>query len=223
RSIEALSSVTSTAGSFGKAFGSTRPSVPGSAFTHGASSNGSLPNEHTVRLPLARRNEASPSIDPRASGSGFTWQARAISSASTRAAAAALSAAMMAEEVSVATGALLAMPLLQKLLHALSPLGPLVLAELEVGDELDPDLAAQRGPQVRAGGTQGRPGGALVPVLAQDGVEHASLSQVGGDADAGDGDESHARILEPLDLLGQHLPQFLGHAVEPLGHGQSSG
>ena len=43
RSIEALSSVTSTAGSFGKAFGSTRPSVPGSAFTHGASSNARAP------------------------------------------------------------------------------------------------------------------------------------------------------------------------------------
>ena len=42
RSIEALSSVTSTAGSFGKAFGSTRPSVPGSAFTHGASFDGTL-------------------------------------------------------------------------------------------------------------------------------------------------------------------------------------
>src|SRR5213078_325908 len=108
----------------------------------------------TVRLPLARRNEASPSIDPRASASGFTWQARAISSASTRAAAAALSAVLMAEEVSVATGPLLAMPLLQELLHPLSPRGPFVLAELELGDELDPDLAAQRGPQVRARGAQ---------------------------------------------------------------------
>ena len=58
------------------------PRRRGASGPSGEGSSGSLGYEHTVRTPRDRRNAASPSIEPSASASGFTWHASDTSAAS---------------------------------------------------------------------------------------------------------------------------------------------
>src|SRR4029453_16994810 len=66
-----------TSGSFGNVAGEINASVPARTPVHRGTSNGSLAKEHAVWAPRDRRTIDSPSIEPSASVSGFTWQASA--------------------------------------------------------------------------------------------------------------------------------------------------
>src|SRR6266704_4536574 len=104
------------------------------------------------------------------------WHARATSAASSSAAA----ARDRASPSSTATGSgpatrrlLLLVDPVDQLVDPAGPVQLRILLELQLRDELDPDLLAQGDPQVRAGRAQRRPRPPAGGVVPQHRVEHA--------------------------------------------------
>src|SRR5438093_8286986 len=123
---------------------------------------GALPQEHTTCLPLEARKSARPSMEPSASGSGFTWHARATDGARSRRPAArsnaSSSGSLTGGPFLLAIGRFgrgflrrrrLLADLLEQLRHPLHLGQPDVLLELELRCELEPDLLAQHRSEVR--------------------------------------------------------------------------
>src|SRR6266571_4955002 len=153
------------------------------------------------------------------------WQARATSAASSSAAA----ARDRASPSSTATGSgpatrrlLLLVDPVDQLVDPAGPVQLRILLELQLRDELDPDLLAQGDPQVRTRRPQRRPRPLPRGLVAQDRVEHPGLAQVRGHPHTGHRDEADPGVLQPADLLGQDLPQLLGHPLQPLTHRRDS-
>src|SRR6266550_3426110 len=160
-----------------------------------------------------------PSIDPRASPSGKTWQATATVLAPARA-----STARSHSFPSIIRGLLqllhfwwLRHPgLPEELLDALAVGGGRVLDDLQGGEELEPDLAAQGGPQVGHRMTDRLHRGLPGLVRPEDAHEDLRLPEVRRHLHRRDGHESDARVSQVLESLAEHLP---GKPLDPLGPG----
>src|SRR5712675_1182279 len=138
-----------------------------------------------------------PSIDPRASPSGKTWQATATSSAPASA-----SAARPHSFSSIICGLLqlfdvwwLRDPRLpEELLDALAVGGRRVLEDLQRGKVLQPDLPPEGGPQVGDRMADRLHRGLPCLVRSQDAHVDLRLPEVRRHLDRGDGNEADARV-----------------------------
>src|SRR5947209_13730610 len=120
-------------------------------------------------------------MEPRASGSGFTWQARATRGESAKVLAARSSSAprrsltggalfvgvALASALSARLGPGLRTDLLEQLGHPLHLGQADVLLELELGRELEPNLLPEHSPEVGPSRLEPGPGGPMVPVLPE--------------------------------------------------------
>src|SRR5919198_2720899 len=222
RSGEAVSSATITSGVEGKALGWTSRSAPSRTEIHRGTSSGWLPHEHQTFFPCAATYPPRPSMEPRASGSGLTWQASAICPARESTSAARSSWRSRSSRSVTRRVSLLGLDQLEELRHPLQLSEADVLLELQVGEELQPDLVAQDGPEMRPGRLQAGPRPPVIPVLSENRVEDRGPAQVRRDLDPGDGDEPDPGVLQPGNLLGQDLPEFLGYSLRSNASGHRS-
>ena len=95
-----------------------------------------------------------------------------------------------------------------------------VLLELQLREELHPDLLADHAAQPRDRRTEPRARGRALLVVAERRVVHPRAAQVGGHLHAGHGHEPDPRILQLGDLLRQDLAELFTDALDPrsLGH-----
>src|SRR5437879_550360 len=120
---------------------------------------------------------------------------------------------MLCAPSSSVTALLLPVQLCDQFVDAPSLLEGGVLLEFQLGKEFQPDLPADRTPQVWGGRCKRRAGARprlLVPVAR---VEDPRAAQVPRHLDAGHGDEADPGILQPLDLLGEDLAELLADAL----------
>src|ERR1019366_82320 len=177
-------------------------------------------NEASTFAPDARSTWKRPSIDPRASPSGLTWQARATWCAPRTAAAARTSSVSL---IAVLPASASRGQAAQDLLHPLAPLDRRILPEVQFGKVLQAHLSAQHGTEMGGRGAERGLGGVVVAV--QRGVEDAGVAQVWADVDARDRDHGQAGIREAFELVGERFaddlvdPERAGvAAVGTLGH-----
>src|SRR5581483_10633838 len=106
---------------------------------------------------------------------------------------------------------------------AIDPIGMLdrlILLELEVRQGLHLHLVPDDLAEVRTGRAQAGARGGALAVVAERRVEDACPPEVGRHGDVGDRDEPDPWVLQPGDLLGEDLAEFLRHSARTarVGH-----
>src|SRR5919106_2503445 len=207
RSAEPASKTTISFGSAGNSSGGTTISVGGKLRFPGTEKG--EPKEATTSLPSLRAARPRASIEPRASPSGPTWQARATVSAS------------LISLAAVAISFILALRRLGEFAEnghdSLPSNHPRVDGELQRWGVLDSNLPPDRGLETVRGTPQGCQSGLVVLGAEHVDVDHG-CAQVGSGVDAGDRDHLKTGIAELLHFLGKHLAEDRVHPEHPVTH-----
>src|SRR5262249_4907341 len=130
---------------------------------------------HVTDVPRSRRWCASPSIEPSASASGFTWHAIATRSARR-------STSTARSRPSGVTARLLVVQLGEDVIDPLRRGRRVVFLETELRDDLQPDLPPELVTQVRRGRSEGGPGCGARPVVPERGERDPCDPEVVRDA-----------------------------------------
>src|SRR5579871_1579731 len=212
--LRSLAQSTATTTRSARSSGGVRVRPPRSRKPYSAGSGPSPERYMSTSLPSARRPSVVASREPSASPSGFSCVTTTKRSCDRSASATPVTSSILCPILRELRG-----ELVDQLGHADAPLDRVIVSERQHGRpperELAVDLRLEHSPR------RLEPLERLAPLAfaAEDGHVDPRLLEVGRDRDAGDGDETDARVLELADALRDDRAHRFVHPSHPVRHG----